>query len=87
MRRQWGLAESLHVNADLFGSRTASQRAGREVDPTVGGRPIRVFGGVELRVARPRVWVSMAFVKNRASARFCSRMMSPMSASSLVKPR
>ena len=25
---------------------TAAQRAGREVDPTVGGRPIRVFGGI-----------------------------------------
>ena len=34
----------------------------------------------------PRVCVSIAFVKNRASARFCASMMCPISASSGVKP-
>nr|WP_297112691.1 hypothetical protein [Tessaracoccus sp.] len=34
----------------------------------------------------PRVRVSIALVKKRASARFCAAISAPMSGSSVVKP-
>ncbi|MFC7614941.1 hypothetical protein ACFQV2_16880 [Actinokineospora soli] len=41
-----GAALAGFVSLAVVLATTAAQRAGRPVDPTVGGRPIRIFGGV-----------------------------------------